>query len=131
MGVVQSPHSFKIFSLIQTVISVTVTCTTVEKTALKKASVSVQESITRIQIEVTHVQEVYEGLTGSKATDEEIAAAKTCKTEEDCDSAVEPSEPEPSTSPVPAPSSGSPTPTPAPAPASPTPAPAPAPEAPT
>ena len=59
--VTQSPHSYAIFTLIQTVVTVTFTCTTEEKVKLKAASTKVSTSITLIQVEVTHIQSVLVG----------------------------------------------------------------------
>ena len=52
----QNPVSFGIFKLIQTVISVTFTCTAAEKNQLLSVSVSVSVSIQMVTAEVSHVQ---------------------------------------------------------------------------
>ena len=60
--VAESPHSYAIFTLIQTVVTVTFTCSTEEKAKLKEASSSVSKSITVVQSEVTHIQSVLIGM---------------------------------------------------------------------
>ena len=60
--VVQSPHSNIIHIQIQKVLTITITCTTSEKAELKKASARVSVSITHVQAEVSHIQEVHKGL---------------------------------------------------------------------
>ena len=52
----QNPVSFAIFTLIQTVVNVTLTCTATEKTAIKSVSASVSTAIVKVQSEVTHIQ---------------------------------------------------------------------------
>ena len=52
----QNPASFSIFTLIQTVVSVTFTCTETEKVALKAVSASVDKAVTMISLEVEHLQ---------------------------------------------------------------------------
>ena len=57
--VAQNPVSYSIFTLIQTVITVTFTCTETEKTAIKSVSSSVSQAIVMVELEVTHVKEVF------------------------------------------------------------------------
>ena len=52
----QNPASFSIFSLIQTVVTVTFTCTETEKIALKAVSASVDKAVTMIALEVEQIQ---------------------------------------------------------------------------
>ena len=55
----QNPVSYAIFTLIQTVVTVTFTCTETEKTAIKSVSASVSQAIVMVELEVTHVKEVF------------------------------------------------------------------------
>ena len=57
--VIESPHSYAIFTLIQSVSNVTFTCTTEQKVELKAASNKMEYAITHVQNEVTHVQSVH------------------------------------------------------------------------
>ena len=52
----QNPVSFAIFTIIQTVIKVTIVCTQTEKVALQSVSASVGSAIVQVQSEVTHIQ---------------------------------------------------------------------------
>ena len=54
--VTQNPVAYAIFTLIQTVVTVTFTCTESEKVALAAASSSVSSSITLVASEVSHIQ---------------------------------------------------------------------------
>ena len=142
----QNPVSYTIFTLIQTVISVTFTCTASEKAAIQSVTASVTQAIVVVQAEVTHVKEVFVskfkfqsflhlfscflGVTGREVTDSEIESATVCKTDDECDSLVDfPTE---SATTAAATSTAAPAPTPAaPAPAAPTTVAAPTPAAPT
>merc|ERR1712115_591881 len=84
----QNPVSYSIYELIQTVLTVTITCTETEKTQIKSVSSSVSQAITMVQAEVTHTKEVYASVNGEEVSDADIAAAPLCKTEADCDSLV-------------------------------------------
>ena len=55
----QNPVSYAIFTLIQTVITITFTCTEAEKTAIQAVSSSVSQAIVMVELEVTHVKEVF------------------------------------------------------------------------
>ena len=55
----QNPVSYAIFTLIQTVVTITFTCTETEKTAIKSVSSSVSQAIVMVELEVTHVKEVF------------------------------------------------------------------------
>ena len=85
----QNPVSFGIFKLIQTVISVTFTCTAAEKNQLLSVSVSVSVSIQMVTAEVNHIQDTLLSVTGSQASVEEIEASNLCASKEDCDSLIE------------------------------------------
>ena len=52
----QNPSSYSIFSLIQKVSVVTFSCTTAEKEALKAITAKVDDAITIVTEEVTHIQ---------------------------------------------------------------------------
>ena len=54
--VTQNPVSYAIFTLIQTVITVTIVCTQTEKVALQSVSASVGSAVLHIEAEVTHIQ---------------------------------------------------------------------------
>jgi len=85
----QNPVSYSIFTMIQTVVSVTFTCTETEKTAIKSVSASVSQAVVMVSQEVTHLKEVFASVTGKEVTDDEIASASLCITEDECDSLVE------------------------------------------
>merc|ERR1711923_484122 len=87
--VTQNPTSYSIFTLIQTVVTATFTCTESEKTSLKASGTKVATAITVVSLEITHVQTSYAAINGKEATDSEIDAADTCKTEDECDGLVE------------------------------------------
>jgi len=87
--VTQNPVSYSIFTMIQTVITVTFTCTETEKTAIKSVSASVSQAVVMVSQEVTHLKEVFASVTGKEVTDDEIASASLCITEDECDSLVE------------------------------------------
>ena len=52
----QNPVSYSIYTLIQTITTITFTCTATEKTALAAVSTSVSAAITIIAAEVSHIQ---------------------------------------------------------------------------
>jgi hypothetical protein len=54
--IAQNPVSYTIFTLIQTVLKLTFSCTPAEKEALKAVSASVDEAISMVTLEVTHIQ---------------------------------------------------------------------------
>merc|ERR1712223_1911854 len=85
----QNPVSYSIFTLVQTVISVTFTCTETEKKAIQSVTASVSQAIVHVQAEVTHVKEVFASVTGREVTDSEIESASVCTTDDECDSLVE------------------------------------------
>merc|ERR1719445_385411 len=84
----QNPVSYSIYELIQTVLTVTITCTETEKTQIKSVSSSVSQAITMVQAEVTHTKEVYASVNGEEVSDADIAAAPLCTTDDACDSLV-------------------------------------------
>merc|ERR1712223_2330254 len=85
----QNPVSYSIFTLVQTVISLTFTCTETEKKAIQSVTASVSQAIVHVQAEVTHVKEVFASVTGREVTDSEIESASVCTTDDECDSLVE------------------------------------------
>ena len=54
--VAQTPHSFSIFSLLQTLLGVTFTCTDAEKEALIAVTAQVDEAIEIVTAKATHIQ---------------------------------------------------------------------------
>ena len=57
--VIESPHSYAIFTLIQSIENVPFTCTTEQKVELKEASEKMDYAIEHVNDEVTHVQSVH------------------------------------------------------------------------
>eukprot|EP00088_Acartia_fossae_P061531 TRINITY_DN7395_c0_g1_i1.p1 TRINITY_DN7395_c0_g1~~TRINITY_DN7395_c0_g1_i1.p1 ORF type:complete len:472 (-),score=73.79 TRINITY_DN7395_c0_g1_i1:158-1441(-) len=74
----QNPASTLIFTQASTVTSVTVTCTSTEKTQITTLIVQVSASILSIERETAAVQENFKELTGNEATDAEIETGEEC-----------------------------------------------------
>ena len=56
----QAPHSYSIYTLIQTILTAgTFTCTDTQKMTLKASSASVTEAIATVAAEETHIQQIF------------------------------------------------------------------------
>merc|ERR1711937_437477 len=80
----QTPFSYSIFTMIQTVVTVTVVCTPVEVQSLITINTQVAAAVVAIQVEVTYATVTILSATGGTVTEDDLDGIDPCLTLEDC-----------------------------------------------